>query len=142
MEREEYKILRTNTDVPKVELNPLKEGELSKNILKNMIEDTEDYRIEKILGLMYGGQEDKVRKKALDYMLKVWDKLTPIQAEKVVNQANQMLNAAGTDNEIKCAVAVALKAFVGVKDRRKGADKSFEQIRTDGGMVDIDDDIL
>jgi hypothetical protein len=93
--------------------------------------------------MMYGGYEDKVRKKSLDYMLKVWEKLSPEQCEQVINQANQMLNAAGTDNEIKIGVAVALKTFVGVKVTKKGQqDKSFEQIRTDGGLVDIEDEFI
>jgi hypothetical protein len=132
--------MQTEGQVPKVELKDSKSAH-SKDLLKDMIEQTEQYRIDKVLAMMYGGYEDKVRKKSLDYMLKVWEKLSPDQCQQVVNQANQMLNAAGTDNEIKIGVAVALKTFVGVKQTKKGEqDKSFEQIRTDGGLVDIDQD--
>jgi hypothetical protein len=134
--------MQTEGQVPKVELVENR-SELSKDLLKHMIEETEQYRIEKVLAMMYGGYEDKVRKKSLDYMLKVWEKLSPEQCEQVINQANQMLNAAGTDNEIKIGVAVALKTFVGVKVTKKGQqDKSFEQIRTDGGLVDIEDEFI
>jgi hypothetical protein len=134
--------MQTEGQVPKVELKADR-SEHSRELLKDMIEQTEQYRIEKILAMMYGGYEDKVRKKSLDYMLKVWEKLSPEQCEQVINQANQLLNAAGTDNEIKVAVAVALKTFVGVKVTKKGQqDKSFEQIRTDGGLVDIEDEFI
>lgn len=143
-EKDEYRILQTSNEVPKIELKELSDDKpVSKEILKQMVEDTEEYRIEKVIAFLYGGHEDKVRKKSLDYLLKVWEKLTPIQCEAVINQANRMLNAKGVDPEIKIAVAVALKQFVGVKDAKKIETRSAEQIIRDSeGLVEIDDDII
>ena len=125
-----------------MELKP-NEGDTPKELFKQMIEDTETFRIEKVIPMLYGGFEDKVRKKSLDYLLKVWERLTPQQCEHVINQANQMLNAKGVDPEIKIAVAIALKQFVGVKDSKKVETRSAEQIiRESEGVVEIDDDIL
>jgi hypothetical protein len=143
-EKDEYKILQTSKEVPKIELKEVSEDHVPTNeLLKQMVEDTEGYRIEKVIAFIHGGYEDKVRKKALDYLLKVWEKLTPTQCETVVNQANRMLNANGVDPEIKIGVAIALKQFVGVKDSKKAETRSAEQIiRESEGMVEIDDDIL
>lgn len=138
--RDEYVVMQSGSEVPKVELNKDKDG-YSKGILKSMIEDTENYRIEKVLRMMYGGYDEKVRKRSLDYMLRVWDKLSPDQCEEVINQANRMISGVGIDDEIRVGVAIALRTFVGTKDvKKKEVSKSYEQVLTENGEVEIDDE--
>lgn len=105
--------------------------------LRDMVAATEEFRIKRMLLLCRPGSEDKVRRKAIEYLLKCWDLLTDEQSADVINYANRMLGAGGVDEETKVGIAIALKNFIGTKDSKKEAPMTFEQLRTSGGHIHI-----
>jgi hypothetical protein len=113
-----------------------------KPTLKELAEVTEEYRIQKMLVLCKPGNDDKVRGKSLEYLLRCWDKLTTEQAVEVINQANRILGSAGFDEDVKVRVALQLKAFTGIKDSKKEKPLSFEQLMKEGGHVDLGEHLM
>lgn len=115
----------------------LKGGRRAPTVME-MAEATEPFRVRRILLLCRAGCDDKVRRKAIEYLLKCWDKLTAEQGAEVINCANKMLGSSGTDDEVKVAIAMAMKNFIGVKDSKKEKPMSFEQMIKSGGKIKID----
>lgn len=103
-----------------------------------MAEATEIFRINKMLTLCNTGKSDKVKRKAIEYLLKCWDKLPAEQGAEVINHANLMLGSRNTDDDVKVSIAMAMKNFIGVKDSRKDSEVSFEQMIKSGGKIKID----
>lgn len=111
-----------------------------KPTLKEMADATEEFRVKKVMALCKSGNDDKARRKAIEYLLKCWDKLAPNDAADVINQANKMLQAKGVDEDVKIGIAIAIKNFTGVKDSKKETTLTFEQMLEKGGHVEIDED--
>lgn len=110
--------------------------------IKDMINETELFRIEQVLKLIASGTDAKVRKVCIDYLLKVSDLLTSEQLAEVINEANVMMLQAGVDDEIKLKVAITLRNFVSAKEGKAGKAKSYEELlKGDKGEIEIDDEI-
>lgn len=105
--------------------------------LKRMIEDTELFRIEEVIKFLISGNEDKDRKVAVDYLLKVKDLLTDSQKVQVVNLANSMIMQAGVEPIFKLKVAIALRNFVSTKDGKKEKKLSYEELVEKGTVGEI-----
>lgn len=109
--------------------------------LKRMIEDTELFRIEEVIKFLLPGNEDKDRKVAVDYLLKVKDLLTDSQKVQVINLANSMIMQAGVESSFKLRVAIALRNFISTKDGKKEKKLSYEEIMAKGaGEITIGED--
>ncbi len=108
--------------------------------IKEMIRDTELFRIEEVLKLIVPGNEDKVRKVGIDYLLKVNDLLNARQLAEVVNQANLMMRQTGVEDCEKLKVAIALRNFISSKDGKKDKPMSFEEIMKGRGVGEIEID--
>ena len=110
--------------------------------IKDMINATELYRIEQVLKLVVIGNDDKVRKVSIDYLLKVNDLLTSKQLAEVVNEANRLMSQPSVDDEIKLRVAISLRNFVSTKEGKTSKPKSYEELlKGDDGEIEIDDEI-
>ena len=108
--------------------------------LKDIINSTELYRMEQVLRLIVAGNDDKVRRIGIDYLLKVNDLLTDEQLADVVNQANLMMLQAGVDDETKLRVAISLRNFAAAKDGKTEKVKSYEElIKEPSGEIEIDE---
>ncbi len=135
-EKEGHTITRIGSKAPVVTANPGK-----KLSLNEMIKDTELFRIGEVINFLSPGNEDKDRKVAVDYLLKVRDLLTDSQKVQVVNLANSMIMQAGVENSFKLRVAIALRNFVSAKDGKKEKKLSYEEIMAKGaGEITIGED--
>lgn len=136
VEKEGYSVEFYDNRPPVVTLNG------GKPTLKELAEVTEQYRIQRMLVLCKPGNDDKVRGKSIEYLLRCWDLLTPDQSVDVINNANRILGSAGIDDDVKVRVALQLKTFTGVKDAKKEKPLSFEQLIKEGGHVDLGEHLM
>ena len=135
-EKDGHTITTVGNKAPVVTVKP---GEILS--LKRMIEDTELFRIEEVIKFLLPGNEDKDRKVAVDYLLKVKDLLTDPQKVQVVNLANSMIMQAGVEDSFKLKVAIALRNFISAKDGKKEKKLSYEEIMAKGaGEITIGED--
>ena len=134
-EMDGHTITRVGAKAPVITAKPGKKISLNK-----MIKDTELFRIGEVINLLAPGNEDKDRKVAIDYLLKVRDLLTDPQKVQVVNHANSMIMQAGVEDSFKLKVAIALRNFVSIKDGKKEKKLSYEEIMRNDGEITIGED--
>lgn len=103
----------------------------SEDVLFDMIEDTEQYRVAQMVKLMESEDEGKNLNKIIVFLLKSWAFMDTEQCAKVLNEANRIVGAKAFDAEVRAKMANDLRTFMVAMKRTKGgiADKTFEQMR-------------
>lgn len=110
-----------------------------KTDLNKIIDATEKYRIEEIMKLITGGNEDKVRRVAIEYLLQANRELTQDQLLEVVNQANKMIYTKSVDDDTKVKMIVLLRKFRARDDGTSRRPATYESIMKDTGEIEIDE---
>ena len=123
-------------NIPKVAVT---DNEVAEDLIFEMVEDTEQYRIAKMVDLMGSEDDGKNLNKIIVYLLKSWSLLSPDQCAKVINEANRIIGARSYDADIRAKMANDLRAFMVAMKKTKGGviEKSFEQLRheSDGNIT-------
>lgn len=103
----------------------------SEDVLFDMIEDTEQYRVAKMVDLMQTEDDGKNLNKIIVFLLKSWAFMDTVQCAKVLNEANRIIGAKVYDPEVRAKMANDLRAFMVSQRRSKGGtiEKTFEQMR-------------
>lgn len=127
--KEKYEITdATGGNIPKITAVGVHPSE---DVLFDMIEDTEQYRVAQMVRLMQEESEGKNLNKIILYLLKSWAFMDTVQCSKVLNEANRIVGAKAFDPEIRAKMANDLRAFMTAMKRTKGGvvEKTFEQMR-------------
>ena len=123
-------------NIPKVAVT---DNEVAEDLIFEMVEDTEQYRIAKMVDLMGSEDDGKNLNKIIVYLLKSWSLLSPDQCAKVINEANRIIGARSYDADVRAKMANDLRAFMVSMRKTKGGviEKSFEQLRheSDGNIT-------
>lgn len=117
-------------NIPKI---TVKGEPISEDVIFDMIEDTEKYRVCQMVKLMQSEDEGKNLNKIIVYLLKSWAFLETEQCALILNEANRIIGAKAFDPELRAKMANDLRAFMVAMKRTKGGiiTKTFEELRKD-----------
>ena len=135
VEKEKYSVSdAVGGNIPKV---TVKGEPPTEDVLFDMIEDTEKYRVAQMVKLMQSEDDGKNLNKIIVYLLKSWAYLDTEQSAITINEANRIIGAKAFDADIRAKMANDLRIFMVAMKRTKGgiADKTFEQLRREEGST-------
>ena len=114
-QKKHYRIERgVHTSAPRLKEVDCKAFSTNYDLLKSAIQDTEQYRLDKMFSVALSRQaEGKDKKAAVNYLLKSFDKLKKKQCVALVNVIHKMIADTKINNDIKIKLAAELRAFTG-----------------------------
>lgn len=137
--REKYSVSdAVGGNIPKIEVIG---SHPSEDVLFDMIEDTEEYRIAQMIKLMQAEDDAKNLNKIIVYLLKSWSFLDTVQCAKVLNEANRIIGAKAYDPDVRAKMANDLRAFMVAMKRTKATGqttKTFEELRKEEGRITVE----
>lgn len=140
VKRDKYSIEKKKRDssIPRIIVS---NDEDAQDVIFEMIDDTESYRINKMVKLLPLTAEAKDIRQIIVFLLKSWDLLSPEQCAIVLNEANNLIGSGSHDSDIRAKMALDLRAFViASKKKPKQGDfeKTFEQLRIGEGKIEVE----
>lgn len=140
VKREKYSIekRKRESSIPRITVS---NAEDPQGLIFEMIDDTESYRINKLVNLLPLTSEAKDIRQIIVFLLKSWDMLTSEQCAIVINEANNLIGSNSYDPDIRAKMALDLRAFI-IASKRKSKqvefENTFEQLRTTNGTIEVE----
>lgn len=110
----------------------------NRNATTELLLDTEQYRIDEIFSLLKSDGKDTVRQQAVRYLLSYSNLLAKEMAREVIDIANKMLKDVTVRSTVKVKIASDLKAFLGTDTKKKRAINTFEELRKEDGILEVE----
>jgi hypothetical protein len=126
---------RGEIGVPKI---VLKDNISEDKLLFDMIEDTEQFRVNSMVRLMGKEHDPKALRQIIVYLLGSWEWLDSLQTTRVVNAANKFTGTTSHDSDLRVKMANDLRVFIKRSSANKDFQQSFEQIRSSAKEIEVE----